>query len=141
MSHNKVKGAAVAMPLGIMFGVINSIWITCLLAAILTWLTIEGKISNRALGYCIMGSVLFTSIFGAIVSAKAVKRRRQLVCWLTGIVYYLILLATTGLFFGGQYQGLGVSFLMINIGSLTVGTILIAKQRHQENSYERYRNR
>lgn len=141
MSRNTVKGTAVAMPLGIMFGAIISVLITCLLAAILTWLTTDGKISNQVLGYCIMGSVLFTSIFGAAVSAKAVKRRRQLVCWLTGIVYYLILLATTGLFFGGHYQGLGVSFFLINLGSLTVGTILFVKQRHHENSYERYRNR
>ena len=52
-----------------------------------------------------------------------IKKMYLQVCLMAGACYYLTLLGITALFFGGQYQGVGVSGIIIMITSLVMAII------------------
>ena len=70
-----------------------------------------------------MATLLLSSAAGAWVAAKMVKLRWIVLCLGAGAVYFLTLLACTALFFGGQYEGVGVTFLVVLAGSGAVGLL------------------
>lgn len=141
ITAKKVKGTAVPMPTGIAVGTITSLMITVVLAALLTWLALHGKISEDSLGYYIMGILALASFLGPVLSAGKIKRRRMLVCGITGAAYYAVLLLCTALMFGGQYKGLGVTALLVFGGSVVAGVLGLKKPGKQRSGYAKYRNR
>lgn len=58
------------------------------------------------------------SWIGAAIAVSKIKRKKGIVCLLSGICIYGILLAITALFFGGQYDGAGETALLIGCGSV-----------------------
>ena len=136
---NKVKGTAVSMPVGITLGVFLSLLVTVLLAALLTWLELAGQINENSIGYFSIGILLVASVLGPLLSAMKIKRRWMLVCCVTGILYYLTILGITALFFGGNYQGVGVSGLVILIGTLISGMLGLNRGRARDNHRKKYR--
>lgn len=141
MGPKKAKGTATAVPLGVLWGAIISMLMTVISALILTWLTLNKITNQQQLGYCIMGALFCAATIGSFVSTALVKRRKLLISLMTGLTYYLTLFSITALFFGGNFQGAAVEGLLITAGSLITGILQLTKQRHNENSYERYRNR
>lgn len=135
----KVRGTAVSMPAGIVIGVGVSLLATCTFVALLTWLALTGKIEEKAIGYCSMVILLLASMMGALLSAIKVKRRWMLVCLMTGMLYFLILVASTAVFFGGKYQGIGVTGLMVLTGSVASGTLGLKRNRSGDKHYKQYR--
>ena len=75
-------------------------------------------------GYCAMAILLLASAAGSAVAEGTIQRLRIQMCLAAGGGYYLCLLAVTALFFGGQYQGMGVTALMVLCGAVLV--ILLA---------------
>ena len=67
--------------------------------------------------------VALAAAVGAWVSASLIKRLRLQMCMLSGACYLLTLLAITALFFGGQYQGIGVIAIVILFGCAIVAFI------------------
>ena len=111
----KQVGKAIAMPAGIALGILISVVITLVGAILLTSLIAGEKMELEALGYGIMAIQFLGGIIGAVAAMLTVKRQKMQVCLLTGIGYFLVLLASNALFFGGQYDGV-----------LTTGLILMA---------------
>lgn len=138
-SIKKVKGTAASMPVGVAMGVLTSIIVTFSLAALLTWLAFGGRIEENILGYLVIGVLLIASVLGSLLSAGKVKRRRILVCCLTGLIYYLILLGSTAVFFGGNYRGVGVSGFVVFIGVLTSGLLGLNNDGHRDKRFRKYR--
>ena len=103
------------MPWGIGMGVMIAVVITLLGAILLTWLVTEEKLEMGMLGYGIMAFQFLGGAVGALAAMLAVKHRKLQVCLMTGAGYYLMLLAMNALFFGGQYEGM-----------LTTGLVLLA---------------
>lgn len=116
----KVTGTASSMPAGLLTGWGIGIGITLLGAAVCAHLISKETIAGEGIGYCSMVIVLLASIAGAAISAAKIKRRRLQVCLMSGGVYFATLLAGTALFFGGQYQGMGVTGLLVLAGCGTV---------------------
>ena len=54
-------------------------------------------------------------------------------CLLTGVCYYLALLAMTALFFGGQYSALGVTALAVLAGSGGAALLSILTEKSKNN--------
>ena len=107
---------ATALPVGIGLGVLASFVITLLGAAGITQLVATEKMEENSMGYVIIGVLLLASVLGAWLAANRTKRLRLQVCLLEGAGFFLALLATTALFFGGQYQGIGASGITILLG-------------------------
>ena len=141
MGPKKAKGTATAIPIGVLWGVIISLLMTIISALMLTWLTLNGITDQEKLGYSIMVSILLATMIGSFVSSTLVKRRKLLICWVTGMAYYITLLGINALLLGRNFQGVIAEGLLITAGSLISGILQFMKQRHKENSYERYRTR
>lgn len=107
---------AAALPVGIGLGVLISIVITLIGAAGITQLVTAEKMEENSIGYVIIAVLLIASMIGAWVAADQTKRLRLQVCLLEGAGYFLSLLATTALFFGGQYQGVWATGITILLG-------------------------
>lgn len=135
----KVKGTAVSIPIGVTAGICTSLLITFASSAALTWLALEGKVSDRMVGYIVMGILLVASVIGALFSAVRIQRRWILVSLLTGGLYYLILLVGTAVFFGGNYRGIGVTGVLVLVGSLIAGCLGLRSNGHRTKGYKKYR--
>lgn len=123
VANRKVTGRSYSMPAGIALGVLASVAVTLLLCALLTWIFLGEKIDDHYLGYGVMLTLLCASAIGALIGVGCIKRRRLLVCAACGVGYYVVLLALTALFFGGQYHAVGVTALLVIAGSICVGIL------------------
>lgn len=132
--NRKVAGTAVTMPVGIAIGWEISIAVTLVGSVLVAKLISDEILQSTAIGYGVMLILLLASVLGAVVSIAKVQRRRLQVCLLSGAVYYASLLACTALFFGGQYQGMGVTALVVLAG---VGTVVLLGCR--EKKQKKYR--
>ena len=114
--NQKVTGTAVSMPVGLGIGALVSLGITGMLSALTAWLILGGRLPEDSVGYCAVVILLVSSAAGAATAIGRIKRRRFQMGMASGGVYFACLLAVTALFFGGQYEGMGVTALMILCG-------------------------
>ncbi len=116
----KVTGTAMGIPGGLGLGILVCLLITLMGAALTAWLVTSERIGEGTTGYAAMVILALSSAVGSLVAVHFVKRLRLQVCMLTGGLYYLTLLAMTALLFGGQYQGMGISAIIILAGCAIV---------------------
>lgn len=105
-------GAGMALGCGI------SMAITLILSATTAYLAEMGRIPINGIGYCAMIILFLSTIAGAIIAQKKIQRLRLQVCLSLGGLYYLLLVCTTLLLFGGNFTGMGATALVIVCGSL-----------------------
>lgn len=121
--NRKVTGKASSMPAGLAVGGSVSLGLTVLLAAVIAKLVDSGKLAEESIGYGVMGLLLCASMAGALAAHGRIKRQRLLVAALSGLVYMATLLAITALFFGGQYEAVGVTALLVFGGSMVTALL------------------
>lgn len=114
----KPSGRASSMPVGLMTGAAASMGITLLGSAVIAKLMDAEKMDENMIGYAVMVMLLTASCAGALISRKRIKHQHLLVCGLTGVLYFLMLMSITALFFGGQYEAVGVTAGLILAGSM-----------------------
>ena len=113
MGNRKQSGRAVAMPVGLIWGTAVSSLVTLVGVIVSAKLIDAGTIQQSGVGYAVLVTLLMSAFLGATVSVRKIKRQILAVCALSGIAYFLILLSTTALFFGGQYEAVGATVLVI----------------------------
>ena len=118
--NRKVTGTAVSMPKGLLIGNAISTALTVLMAGILAKMVSTEKMEWEQIGYGIMVLLIVSTATGTNAAVKAIKRQRQAVCLLAGVIYWLTLMAITALFFGGQYHGVAATGATILAGCGTV---------------------
>ena len=123
MGGQRFTGRATSIPGGLAIGAAVSMLVTVLVAAIGAHLVMSGIIPQEQIGYCSICALVSAGIVGALTASTKVKRKRLMICMLNGLIYYLILLSLTALFFGGQYDGMGVTFAVIALASLAAALI------------------
>ncbi len=121
--QKKVTGKAFSMPLGLLTGSCVSMGITLSASALLAKLIDTEVMEWDNVGYGIMIMILLASFLGAFISYRKIRRQRMLVCGASGAVYLGILLSITAVFFGGQYEAVGVTAALVLAGSLTAGLL------------------
>lgn len=118
MHHKRTKnGRAISFPEGITYGVLLAFLITILGTAAIAKLVDTEVLAWESVGYGIMAVLMLGSFAGSKTAAEKVKRRKLLVCMVSGAVYFCVLLVMTALFFGGQYHAVGETMLLIIGGS------------------------
>lgn len=118
--NQKVTGNASSMPAGLALGTLVSLGITLLGSAAAAWLILSGRLREDSAGYCAMVILLLSSACGAGTAIARIKRRRFQTGLAAGGIYFACLLAVTALFFGGIYDGVGVTGAMILCGCMLV---------------------
>lgn len=119
--NRKPTGTTMSMPAGLAIGGICSLLITVVLSAIVAKLTESEVIAQESIGYFVISILLISSVAGSLVSFRKIQRRRLVVCLISGLIYYCVLLSITAMCFGGQYQGVGVTGMAILCGSCCAG--------------------
>lgn len=115
--NQKVTGTASTIPAGLALSALVGLGITGALSALTAWLILRGLMPEESVGYCAMGILLLSSAAGALTAISRTKRLRFQMGMAAGGIYLLCLLVITALFFGGIYDGVGVTALMILCGS------------------------
>lgn len=141
MKSVKPTGRAMTMPGGLALGAAVSLGITLLGCLMLSKLVEKGVIHLDNIGYGILILLLSGSFLGAITAKSKIKRRKMLVCMLSGLVYFLILICITALFFGGQYQGVWVTGLVVSGGAGTACLASAGKSVHRHKHAKPSRTR
>ena len=104
------------LPISAGIGTLISLLVTLAGSAIVTWLIITEKAGEGSIAVASVVIQLLASIIGAWCAVAVSKQQRLQAVLLSGVGYYLVLLATTALFFGGQYKGLGITALIVFAG-------------------------
>lgn len=116
--NQKPTGRAASMPVGLINGAGISLGITILGSAVIAKMLDMRKMDEKMIGYAVMIMLMTASFLGAMVSRNRIKRQHLLVCCLAGVIYLLELLGITALFFGGQYEAIGVTMSVVFGGSM-----------------------
>lgn len=128
-TNHKPTGIAMSMPAGLAVGGVWSLAITIVLSALIAKL-IDGEIiAQGSIGYFVIGILLSASITGSLQAFRKIKRRRMFVCLISGMIYFCVLLSITALCFGGQYQGIGVTGLVVLCGSCCAGLMGLREKK------------
>ena len=122
------NGQAVSLPAGVLTGALVALLWTLATSGILAWMILDGMLKQETVGYGSMVILLSGSILGAMTAKRKVKRQLLLTALFSGLVYLLMLVSITALFFGGQYSGMGVTALLV-LGGSTVAALLGAGER------------
>lgn len=115
--NHKPTGRSSTIPGGLALGGTVSLFFTLAGAAIIAWIVNGELMPEENIGYGIMMVLLAASFAGAMAANSRIRRRRALICLMSGGVYLLMLMAMTALFFGGQYSGVGETALMVFCGA------------------------
>lgn len=125
----KYTGRTLSVPAGVAVGLGVSLGITGAVIALLAKMVDSEMMPWENVGYGIMVMLLAASFFGAIAAYGKVRRQRLMICLLAGAVFFCVLLSMTALFFGGQYDGVITTFLLILAGSGTAGLLGLRQGR------------
>lgn len=121
-------------------GLALSMTLTMILAAGIAHMISNEMIPEDMVGYGVIVILLSASAAGAVLAFKKIKHRRMVVCLLSGLAYYLSLLAVTALFFGGQYTGMGVTGLAVLGGCGSVGLLGLKREGKQKYARRKIKN-
>ncbi len=139
--NHKVTGTATPMALGLAIGVGTALLILGISAMVITWLALGERMPVSAIGYGVMVAHLLAVCIGGVIASNAIKHRKVFVCLIVGCVYFLCLIGCTAMFFGGQYQGMGVTALVIAGASGLTGLLMSRCNNDGNRRYKKYRNR
>lgn len=123
MPNRNHTGRALSIPSGLALGATVSMAVTVVISLIGAQMIINEILPQEQIGYCALAALLAGTILGGLTASGKIKRRKLMVCLLSGCVYFCILLATTALFFGGQYAGFGVTFLTVMLGCIAAALL------------------
>ena len=129
MAVNRNTGRAMSLPAGLAVGAGCSLAMTLGLTAVLAKLVEAETIPVEKIGYGIMVLLVTSSFAGAMVSFGRIKRQRLLVCGVSGVIYFAVLMSVTALFFGGQYSAVGVTALLVLAGSAAAALLGLRQGR------------
>ena len=127
------------IPISAGIGTLISLAVTLAGSAIVSSLIMGQKIGEGSMVACSMLIKLLAAIIGSWCAVAISKQQRLQVALLSSAGYYLVLLATTALFFGGQYTGLGISALIVFAGCGLVILISGKKSGKRKWSKKSYR--
>lgn len=139
VTSRKPTGTASSIPAGLAAGCAVSLGITMLAAALLAKLVDAEKLPWENVGYGIVVLLVMASFLGSITAYGRIRRQRLMICLISGMIYFGILLSLTALFFGGQYEGVGVTAVLVMGGSGAAG--LLGLREGKGRSKRRIRGR
>ena len=127
--NRKPTGRAMSIPGGLAVGILFSMAVTLVLTAVLAKLVEAETVPQGKIGHGVMVILVLSAFVGALSAFSRIKRQRLMVCGLSGVVYFGVLMSMTALFFGGQYSSVGVTALLILLGSAAAALLGLKKGR------------
>ena len=129
VKSKRISGTAMSMAGGIALGVGVSFVISIAGALIMTAMISNQSMPFENVGMGCVVLIAAAALVGAYIAALLIKRRNLLVCGITGLAYFLVLLSVSAMFFGGTYSGVGMGALMVLMGSGGAAVLSIALKK------------
>lgn len=136
----KPTGRTKSMPVGLALGALTALGITVGLSLVGGKLMDMGVMGENVTGYWAMGMLILSAFAGAMVAVGCIRRRKLAVCGLSTMIYYITLLGITALLFGGEYQGVGVTALVVLCGG-ALAAMAVSRQGRGGGRTRRRRGR
>ena len=111
-------GRTSSVPAALATGVLVSFGIVMSGAAMIATLIQKEVLEENLIRYGIPLVLITASYMGCRVAYGRIKEKKLMISMLCGVMLYSLLLAITALFLGGQYDGIGVTGLLILCGSV-----------------------
>lgn len=121
----KIEGGSSSMISGMSAGILASILTSIILAMLTAVLVINEKFSENGMHYFSFGITLVSSMIGGLIAGKRMGGKYALATFLTGGIYYLVLIGVGILLFDGLASGVWTILAAIGIGSICACTICI----------------
>lgn len=122
----KATGTAPSILRAVVFGITASCVCAMLWATVLAKLLDGEVIKMETVGYWAMAAHVTAVLAGGLFAAGRAGHLRTWTMGITGAGYYICLLLVNALFFGGQFTGLGDTFLLV-AAAVGVGTLAAGK--------------
>lgn len=130
-------GKSLSVPKGLAIGALIQMLLTIAGVVILAYMVVSETVRFENIGYWIMLILMSVSFAGAWGAKTAIKRRKLLICLLSGLIYTLMLLTLTLLFFGAEFHGAAVSSGLIFAGSMVAGLLGTQKRKQNKSVWKR----
>ena len=105
--------AKTTMLSAILIGTATSILTSVIGAAITAWVISTGKAPQSGTNTAGWIILFLSAACGSWIASKMAEGKKLQTAMITGGAYLMILILMTALFFGGQYQGMGVSGIIV----------------------------
>lgn len=113
----KKTGADISVPVGISIGVAISTTVMLLGTLMLAYLVLNETVSGNQMGLAASCILLLSTALGCWIAAILTKQKKLLVCGITALALFLILLSITAVFFDGTFSGVGRTAFVILLGA------------------------
>lgn len=141
MNAKKVQtGRTRSVPIGVLTGLAAGLIVTAIAAAICAAMMSKETIPEKG-GMTALVILLLGSVTSAWIAFAAVRQKRMQVCLLSGVCYYGLLIGCTALFFGGQYQSMGVTAVVVFVGCMTAALPALRQKKSRQKIGKKYRSR
>ena len=137
--NRKPSGTAASLPAGIGIGVVIAVALTVAGTSLVAWMLNSGNMTEAGVGYSAMVILLVSAAVGSWFAEMLVKHRYLVVGLSTGAAYFVLLLGLTAFFFGGQYQGVVPTGLLILGGS--AAAVLVGNRSGGNRTPRRHKTR
>ena len=131
VTQQKTTGRASSLPAGLAAGAAVSMGTTIVICCLGAWLISSEILEQELIGYCSVVALLLAAPLGGLTAMNRIKRKRLTVSLINGVVYFGILIAVTISFFDGNFQGMGVTLVVIMIGSLIAAMPVNRGNKHK----------
>lgn len=136
MRKKEYQNTGKSIPFAIGVGTGISLVVMMLGILITALLLMNETIKESAIGYGVMIITIVSAIAGCATTVTLARNRILVLSICTAFVFALLLLAITALFFGGQYNGVWVTMLMI-IGSSVAVALVAGKHLNRPKAYRK----
>lgn len=124
-STGKITGRAASIPQGLTISSIFNLCATVILSAAIAYMLDRERITWHQSGYMIMILLFMTAFCGAKIAAHTIKHQRIIISFMSGLLYWGLLLCMSALFFGGQFGAVMETAFIICGGSICAVLITI----------------
>ena len=118
-----------SLPTGVLFGIVISLALMLAEAVLCAWLLDIGKIAQQSFGKLTPWFLALAGWVGAMCGYQKVGRQRLVVCMVSALGFWLVLLAIPALVFDGAYQRVGICAASILLGGLGAAMPAMKKPR------------
>ena len=135
--NQKVTGRASSVPGGLATGVTIGLGITLITSYLAAFMASRELLDRGAFGYCAIAVLLLASFVDAKIAVAKIKKMPLKMAAASGLLLYVLLLSLTALFFGGQYDAMGATLIVVLIGSGAGGVLCPGKPGRGKRKYHK----
>ena len=126
-----IKQGGKAIPAGICIGLAFALIICLALAAALASAIANERIQENNIAYFVLAIIMTSTLFGALIAGKCVRREYLIVAGLTVIAYCSVLIGCGILFFNDGFTNVWTSIGASAVGGIIAWAICIRGNKRQ----------